>query len=315
MADDDKFVPTFAMPVIAPAPFGYTGDAAAYYAELAGQTQVTTTQVEVLPEQQLPPTTPLDKKGLLVTITNPDATFQPAVPITGTTSVLAPLPTFGTLFAMMGGWLSYRRSTAAEGLNSFFPDPYASLQAPVQYSAPAGLLTPAWGTLVLTLWGADYDVLQAALGDHPGSLVVYYLGVDEASLLPLLKPALKELFPEQAYNDHIAAQGQLSVAKQKMAPLRDVIEAITVVPYGTAITAPVPSYNQLIDDHLAAFVNGTTAIMVKGGKAIGKAIQCNAGFTSSQPIAQVELWFVDAGSPQQFLSPFWILPGALIYDF
>jgi hypothetical protein len=317
--DKDKFVPTFAMPVIAPAPDGYSGDAPAYYAELASQTTVGPSLVEILPEQLLP-VNPLEKKGLFVTITNPNAVFQPSVPLTPNSDPNAPLPpplpTFDTLFALMGGDLIYRRATATDGLNSLLPSPFDAITPAVQYPSPAGLLPAAWGTLVLTLWGADFDRLQTALNDRPACLSVYYVGVDEASLVPLLKPALRRMYPKQAYLDYLAQQSQLPAAEQKKAVVREVVEAITLIPYPTAPADPTPSYDQLIDDHLVEFVNGHTSLTVKGGTPIGRAIQCDpSGMPSSQTTAQVELWFIEAGSPQQFLSPFWILTEALIYDF
>jgi len=311
--DDTKFVPRFAMPVIASAPPGYSGDAAAYYAELATQTTVTPTLVEVLPERLLQPTGVLDKNGLLVTITNPDATFTPATPITGTGSVLAPLPTFGTLFALTGGMLFYRRSTALDGLSSLLWPPYDGIQPPVEYPAPAGLVTPTWGTLALVTWGPDFDVLQTALSDHTACATVYYVGVDEASLQPLLKPTLQRIFPKQPFLDYVAGQAQQPPAKQKKAVLRDVGEATTGTFYPTAITAPTPDYDQIIDDILVAFLNSTASILVEGGMPIGKAVQCSAGITPDQTVAQVELWFADAAP--QFISPVWVITGAPTYDF
>jgi hypothetical protein len=317
--DKDKFVPAFAMPVIAPPPDGYAADAAAYYLELASQTTVTPALVEVLPEQLLPPMNPLEKKGMLVTITNPNAIFQPSVPLTGSgdpNSTLPPLPTFDTLFALMGGNLIYRRATAPDGLNSLLPSQFDGITPAVQYPSPAGLLTAAWGTLVLTLWGTDFDKLQTALNDNPACLTIYYVGVDEASLAPLLKPALKQMFTEQVYLDFLAAQNLLELAAQKKPVIREVDEAVRLIPYTTAPAATTPTYDQLINDLLAQFVNGTTSLMVKGGMPIGRAIQCDpSGMVGSQTIAQVELWFIDAGALQQFISPVWIITEALIYDF
>ena len=80
MTDDGPsqpaFVPTFSMPIVAPAPSNYPNDASTYYADVTAQSNFAVTEVEILPEQTIPPANPLETKGLFVTISSPDAVFQ-----------------------------------------------------------------------------------------------------------------------------------------------------------------------------------------------------------------------------------------------
>jgi hypothetical protein len=311
-----KFAPTFAMPVIAPPPAGYMPTVAAYYAEIAAQTLATPTAVELLPEQLLNPSGPFQTKGMLITVTNPDSVFQPATPIPP-----PPLPTlpdvlrpFGTVYAMLGGELGYRRSTDPQGLNSLLPAAFAALVPAVQYPPPADLITPAWGTLRLQVWAADALRLQEKLPGEPQCRIILYVGIDEASLKPLLEPLLKRLYPEQIFLDHIAAQSAKPAAEQKKAPLREVVEAILLTPYPDLPAASLPSYATLIDAYLDAFLAGSTTLMVSGGSAIGEAIKTNAaGDPPTAATGRVELWFVDESG--QFSGPGRLVAGAPSYDF
>jgi len=308
--DKNSFTPAFAMPLIAPPPDGY--DTATYYSDVASQTTVTATPVEVLPEQQATTADPLEKKGMLVTVTNPDATFQSSNSGSGSPSSNNLQP-FGTLFALMGGELRYLPSTSPEGLNPLLPSPFSEASTPIQYPPPDGLVTTAWGTLALTLWWADFNKLQTALDDNSACQTIYYVGVDEGSLAPLLKPAFERIFTQQAYSDHLTAQSSLPAPDRKKAVLRDVVETVTLTPYATDPASSTPTYDDLVDAFMAEFVKGTTSLMVKGGTPIAKAVQ--SAPAGGETIAQIELWFVDAGAPQQFMSPVWIFAAAPTYEF
>jgi hypothetical protein len=303
------------MPVVGPPPAGYSGTVPSYYAAVATQTTVTPTLVEILPEQLVPQSGALEKKGLLVTITNPAASFPPP-PVNPPLAIPPPPPSFGTLFAVMGGELVYRRATDPMGLNTLLPPPYSAIQTAVTYPAPAGTVTPAWGTLILQIWGTDLQALKGALKDKPPSSFVYYLGVDEASLAPLLKAALKEIYTEQIYLDQLAAESQKPAVKQRKPSVRAVVETIMLSPFQTGPVAPTPTYNQLIDDYFNAFLAGSTTILVKGGTPVGKAIEVSGpGFPGPTTVGQVELWFLDTSVPAEFISPIWILGGAPSYGF
>jgi hypothetical protein len=305
-----KFVPVFAMPIIAPPPTGYSGDPATYYSKLALQTMVVPTPVEILPEQTIPPANSLEKKGLVVTVNNPANSFQPDTPLP---SAALPPPPFATLFALMGGDLEYRRSTDPAGLNPLLPPPFDALATPLHYPAPAGLTTAAWGTLRLRVWGTDFKLMKDSLKDTPPCGTVYYLGVDEASLEPLLKAVLNRIYPQQAHLDHIAATSQLPAGEQKKPPLRQVVETVRGMQYPGGPTSATPSHAILIGDYFDAFLNGNTSLLVGGGTPIAKAIEISAGLAGS--LGRVELWFLGEGPTPQFISPIWTFKGAPTYAF
>jgi hypothetical protein len=302
--EKDKFVPAFAMPVIAPPPDDYVGGAVAYYADVALQSFLTFQDVVIPPEAALPPdpqqTTPPppDPKGLKITIPTPSAAITGGHP-------------FGTLFALMGGWLTYARAVpdtvagSAVDLAPILPPPFGGVTPAPQYPAPAGLdpLKP-WGAFVLRLWGMDFQKLAEALGQSPACNSVYYLGVDEASAKAALEPLVKLHFRKDHYDQ--------SVAKPEKPVFQDVVEEIKGQSY--AITPAV--YTDLVTDFLTELLNGTTSLLVKGGAPIGQALQVSASTTSTLPLAgRIELWFMDNSEPQQFIASTQIFRGALTYGF
>jgi hypothetical protein len=311
-----RFEPAFAMPVIAPAPAGYSGSVADYYAEMATQTLVTPTPVELLPEQLLNPAGPFQTKGVLITIANPDASFQPAVPIPPPPIPFlpVPLPAFGILYAMLGGELQYQPSGDPGGLNPLLPAAFAQIASPIHYPPPADLITPTWGTLALRVWATDAKKIQDALPGEPACRMIYYVGVDQASLKSMLEPTVKRMYDEQAFLDYVAAQDQKPVAEQKFAPLRDAAKAITLIVDPDPPPSATPTYATLVDRILDAFVAGTTRLLVKGGTPIGKAIQINTpNILGPATTARVEMWFVD--ETDQFFTPGRLIAGAPSYDF
>jgi hypothetical protein len=301
--DKDKFLPALAMPVIAPPPDDYVGGAAAYYTAVALQSVLTFGDVVIGPEaavalQQAAP--PPDPKGLSVKIPNPSGL------ITG-------FPPFGTLFALMGGWLTYVRAVpdtvavSAVDLTPILFPPYSDLIPAPQFPAPAGLdpLKP-WGALVLRLWGMDFEKLAAALGQSPACNAVYYLGVDEASAKTALEPLVKLHFRQDHYDQ--------SVQDATKPVFQSVVEEIKGQPY---TTTPAP-YATLVTDFLTELLNGNTSLLVKGGAPIGEAVQVpdSASTTGTPPpVGSVELWFMDNSQPQQFIAPTQIIRGAPTYDF
>ncbi len=301
-----KFKPAFAMPVIAPPPSGYAGTMADYYAEIATQTTMTPTLVQILPEQMLP-VSPLVEKSLLITITNPAASFVPAIPLTvDPDAPAAPPSPFATLFALMGGWLSYVRATPGGGLHlaSMLASPFDTITPAPEYPAPAGLdPATAWGAFVLRLWGMDLKRLAEALPETPVCSAVYYLGVDELSARAALAPLVRLHFPLDQYD--------ASVAGNEKPVLQDVMEEVK----GQAYAGAAPSHADLIDDFLDALFDGSTTLLVKGGSAIGQAVQVPDPDASSQMIGQAELWFIDDASPPAFIDPTPLLRGAPAYDF
>lgn len=274
----ETFSPLFHMPVIAPAPADYAGDAVAYYAEVAQQTAVTLTAVEVLPEQMLTPSASLQAKGLVVTLGNPDATFQYAA------SSQAPAPpAWRTLFAMAGGFLRYIPSGAPGGLNPALPPPFDTL-APVSPAAPVDLTTPAWGTLALDIWPADSRLMQEAAPQKPSLGALYYVGADEAAAAVAIKPLLAVQYPQARYD--------ASVSAGKTPALQKAVEGIKGAAYGSA-----QSYATLLDDYVAEFKQGTTSVLVKGGSQIGAAILADPG---GGPIGRIEFWAMDAAQSRSF---------------
>lgn len=297
---DEKFVPTFYMPVIAPAPEGYAGDAAAYYAEVAIQSFVTLEDVLIPPEATVV-TDPPETKGLKITIPSPGATSP------------APFP-FGTVFAIMGGWLTYVRATpdalagSAVDLVPSLPPPFNGVTPPPQYPAPAGLDPPAtpWGALVLRLWGIDFQKLTETLQGSPACNAVYYLGVDEASVQTALTPLVKLHFRRDHYDQ--------SVANHEKPVFQDVVEEIKGQLYATT---PTP-YDDLVNDFLIAMLNGNTSLLVKGGAPIGEAVRVidiSSGTGVQPAVGKVELWLLDGGEPPQFISSTQIFKGAPTYEF
>jgi hypothetical protein len=294
------------MPVIASRPAGYAGTAADYYLEIAAQTTVTPALVQILPEQLLP-ANPLVEKGLLITITDPSASFVPAAPLAVDADAPAPPPApFATLFALMGGWLSYVRATPGAGLDltAMLAPPFDSITPPPEYPAPAGLDPAAqWGAFVLRLWGVDFQRLAESLPEAPACTAVYYLGVDELSARSALAPLAKLHFPLDRYDASIAAN--------EKPVLQDVMEEVK----GQAYTGAAPSHADLIDDYLDALLDGATNLLVQGGSAIGEAVQVPDPGAPSQSIGRVELWFLDDSSPPNFIDPTPLLRGAPAYDF
>ncbi|HEX8364041.1 MAG TPA: hypothetical protein VF603_02015 [Allosphingosinicella sp.] len=302
VADKDKFVPAFAMPVIAPPPASYASDAATYYGAVAGQCFLAFADVVIAPEDALPddpnqpPAPPPDPKGLVITIPNPAGAMTDAAP-------------FGTLFALIGGWLSYQRAApdgSAVDLMPILPLPFATVTPAPSYAAPSGLdATKPWGVFVLRLWGMDYDKLAAAVGKEAACNAVYYLGVDEASAKAALEPLVKLHFRKDAYD--------VSIAKPEKPVFQDVVEEILGQAY-----SPAPSYATLVGDFLTALLNGATQLLVKGGASIGQAVQVpDSSVTTGTPppVGRVELWFLDGSEPPRFISPYPFFKGAPGYDF
>ena len=300
--DKDKFVPAFAMPVIAPPPDGYVGGTAAYYAAVLLQSAITFADVKVGPEDKLAlqqGTPAPEPKGLKIGIPNPSGL------ITG-------FPPFGTLFAVMGGWLSYVRAvpdTVAGSTVNLAPillPPFDGVIPAPQYSAPAGLDPPAapWGAFVLRLWGPDFDKLAGALGQSPACAAVYYLGVDEASAKTALEPSVKLHFRQDHYDQ--------SVANGTKPVFQDVVEQIKGQAYATTPTL----YGTLVADFLIGLLNGNTSLLVKGGSPIGETVRViDSTTTTPQAVGHIELWFMDGSTSQLFIAPTQMLRGAPTYDF
>lgn len=298
-----KFTPAFAMPVIAPPVAG--ADPVAHYAAVAAQCPLTFADVVTAPEaalaldpQQSSAPAPT-AKGLAITIPNPS-------------SALADLIPFNTLYALMGGALSYVRAIpdtatgSSIALAPFLVPPFSALAPAPKYPAPAGLDPgKAWGAFRLCLWGTDFDKLKEALGTSAACGQVYYFGVDEASAKAALKP-LVELEYTQASYDQAVTQG-------KTPPFRLVVEGIKTQAYATA-----PTYATLVADFVTELFNGKTDLVVKGGSAIGQAVELTIASSGSNPAIVngfVELWFADAAAPPAFIAPTNIIRGALAYDF
>lgn len=278
-----SFQPRFRMPVIAPPPRDYAGDADAYYAEAALQAGVVATPITVEPEELLSAPNPSPTNGMRVTLTDPDGVLQ-HVPM-AVSDPPPPTAPWRTLFAMMGGQLRYVPSTAPAGLNAHMPSPYDSLSPPFTPRAPAGLLTPAWGTLILRLWGADVMKMQTEIDSGPACGVIYYVGVDEASLDAAMEAIIHQLFP--------AASFAASITANRIPALRQVVEEILSAPY----TQP-PSHAQLVTDYVTQFVAGKTSVLVPGGAAIGKALLVDPG--GGAAAGEVLLWTVDSGPVPAF---------------
>lgn len=289
MSGDPAFVPHFSMPLISPRPSDCQLSPPDYYAEVGNQTIVTLTNSPTLPEQVLPSGPPQDK-ALIVTVSNPDSVFQYAPTSGGGGQTLPP---WRTLFAMMGGTLSYVSAAAPGGLNPFLPPPYNALTTIVVPGPPAGLpTTTLWGTLVLRLWGADILRMQEASDTGPACSALFYVGVDEASASAAAVAALALLYPQARFDE--------AVAGARKPALQDVVEGIKGAPY----VSP-PTYAGLINDYAEAFVLGNTSVLVKGGTEIGKAVIVDP---ATAPLGRVELWAVDASPTPEFqmVSPyFW----------
>jgi hypothetical protein len=298
--DKDKFQPAFAMPVIAPPPDDYAGGVAAYYAAVVLQSAVTFADVKVGPEEKvaLQQGAPApEPKGLKIRIPNP-------------TGLITDFPPFGTLFALMGGWLTYVRAVpdsvavSAVDLTPVLFPPYSDLIPAPQFPAPAGLdpLKP-WGALVLRLWGMDFEKLTDALGQSPACNAVYYLGVDEASAKTALEPLVKLHFRQDHYDQSVAA-GTKPV-------FQDVVEEIK----GQAYATTPALFATLVTDFLTELLNDNTSLLVKGGSPLGEAVQVPDSTATPPLVGSVELWFMDNSQPPQFISSMQLLRGALTYDF
>jgi hypothetical protein len=284
VSETTSFQPRFRMPVIAPPPPDYAGDAEAYYADVEQQSGVVAAPIAIEPEevQAAPNASPAN--GMKVTLSNPNGVFQ-YVP-TGI-SVPAPPPApWRTLFAMMGGQLRYVPSTDPAGLNAQLPPLYDSLPSPFTPQTPAGLLTSSWGTLVLRLWGADVMKMQARLDGAPACGVIYYVGVDETSLNAAVEPVVHQLFPATGFAS--------SIAGNRTPALRLVVEEILSAPY-----AQPPSYAQVVADYVAQFVAGKTSLLVPGGTPIGTTVLLDPG-GGAAPGGEILLWAVDSGQAPAF---------------
>ena len=187
---------------------------------------------------------------------------------------------------MTGGFLTYVRSTPAPGLGPWLPPPFDSIASPFVPTAPAGLATAQWGTLVLRLWAPDVAGMQRNLDAGPACGALYYVGVAEDSLAAPVAAIVHRLYPQQRFD--------ASVAKGKAPTLRRVIEKISGTPYQTT-----PSYTQLVTDYVARFVAGETSLMVEGGQAIGKTVLVSPGGGSGDA-GEISIWAVDTSTAPAF---------------
>lgn len=281
MLNDAPLKTRFHMPVIAPAPKDYQGTAPAYYAEVAQQCATGALPIPVEPELIVALSASPSPKGLQVTLANPDGVFQYQSGGQGP----AP-PPWRTLFAMTGGFLTYVPSTVASGLGPWLPPPFDSIASPFVPTAPAGLATARWGTLVLRLWGPDVARMQRNLDAGPACGVLYYVGVAEDSLAMPVAGIVSRLFPKERF-DSSAAEG-------KQPTLRRVLEKMAGTPYPT-----MPGYTQLVTDYVARFVAGETSLMVEGGQAIGKTVLVSPG-GGGGVAGEISLWAVDASTAPAF---------------
>jgi hypothetical protein len=270
----------FFMPLIAPAPDGYAGDATAYYAEVLQQCAVSVVPVAVEPEEILSQGGSAGTKGLLVTLGDPDGVFQSGQGGQGPAQ-----PPWRTMFAMAGGFLTYVRSTHSAGLNAWMPPPYDAITPPFAPAAPAGLSTPLWGTFVLRLWAPDVSRMQTKLESDPACGTLFYVGVAEDSIAATIAPLIERAFPQSRFD--------ATRAKAKKPSLQRLIEKIAGAPY----TSP-PSYNQSVNDLIARFLDGETSLLVEGGALIGKTVLVSSGGASDA--GQLILWACDSSAAPAF---------------
>ncbi len=298
MTQGAAFDSHFHMPIIAPAPPDFGPNASVYYSQVKSQADWQVSSVTIAPELVIPPQNP-GPKGLKVTIEHPAARFSytPGAPI----SPPPPQPPlFGSLFAMTGGEVWYRPSTA--GLNSLLPAPFSAHTSPLLAPAPsAGVSSGAWGTVALKLWPEDVVKLSAWQPDAAILSTVFYVGVDQASLAIALKPCVEKTYPLSDYD--------ASIAKSVRPSLQDVMETVRGSAYGG-----VQPYATLVADHVAAVIAGTTGLLTPGGAILGEAVKIVPS-GSGQPSAEVQFWFLDGQSPQRFVAPQSLLASAVSHDF
>lgn len=286
--DPAKFVPAFAMPVIAPPPDGGP-DAITHYAAVKALCDLVIADVPVSAD------TNMLAKGLRITIPNP-------------AGMVAGSLAFGTLFALMGGSLRYRRVEADKvtlALASILPAPFDSATPAPSFTAPAGHdASKSWGAFRLTVWGPDFMKLRHLIGEVSACATVYYLGVDEASAALALKPLVECEYPLTAYDK--------AIAEATKPAFQSVVEKAR-----NQVYVSTPPYATLVADFMTSLMKGDTELMVPGGGALGQAIEAPAPAVATNPpqVGIVELWFLDGGAPPAFIASAEFFRGAPGYDF
>lgn len=229
------------MPVVAAAPEGVTP--ADYYAQLvaAGVT------LTVGPAA--------DHDGLDITVAYPPQVTQSV----GDPPQSVP---FSTVFSMTGGFVT------------FYPDD-VPLTLPDGQTLPASANpTPDAGTLLLTIWGPDFQYLdQRVLADGPRPTTLVYRGLQTSTVQAALDPEVRKMPKRALIKSWKDAGGQ----------------------------GPTPADAALAQAHLDRVVSGDGAVFLAGGTPFGEAVTTPGAATTAQLTLQA--FSADAQDNVTFISP------------